>query len=408
MRASALPQKRSGSRRQPAYLWYTGLRAPSMAPPALQTFRIAMIPRKAYNKVRQNSGFFRKAVRRRAAEKDEAAGGVNDGRAENEGVPMIRNQWYAILPSKAVKKNRIVGVKRLNLDLALFRDSAGTIGCVADQCTHRGAALSRGKIVENCVQCPFHGLRFDTGGRCVLIPADGKASAADISRFNVKSWPVRESGGIVYLWYGDPDQMSGEPPFFREDIDSSWTYSEFADHWNSHYSRCIENQLDVVHLPFVHHNTIGRGHKTLVNGPKIEFVPSGFLTSANNEVDSGQAPKPAEECVIKKTYLKFLFPNIWMNHVSDKIKIVIYFAPVDEENTVLYIRFYNQISGFRPMDGLIAQLGKAANRIVERQDKRVVVTQKPKASAYRSSEKLLAGDGPVIQYRRIRDQLQNE
>lgn len=321
---------------------------------------------------------------------------------------MIPNQWYAILPSKAVQKAQIVGIKRLNLDLALFRDARGTIGCVADQCTHRGAALSKGKVIGNCVQCPFHGLQFDVSGRCTFIPANGKASTADLSRFHVKSWLVKESNGIIYLWYGDIQKMTGEPPFFREDIDSSWPYSEFADQWHAHYSRCIENQLDVIHLPFVHHNTIGRGNKTLVNGPKIEFIPSGLITSANNEVDSGQKPKPADACVIKQTYLKFLFPNIWMNHVSDTVKIIIYFAPVDEENTILYIRFYNKISGFGPVDSLIAQVGKYANLIVERQDKRVVITQKPKASSYKSQEKLLAGDGPVIQYRRLREQLKNE
>ena len=61
---------------------------------------------------------------------------------------MISNQWYAILPSKAVKKNQIVGVKRLNLELALFRTDKGELGCVVDQCTHRGAdnaILDRGK-----------------------------------------------------------------------------------------------------------------------------------------------------------------------------------------------------------------------------------------------------------------------
>jgi phenylpropionate dioxygenase-like ring-hydroxylating dioxygenase large terminal subunit len=57
---------------------------------------------------------------------------------------VIPNQWYAILPSKAVKTNQIVGVKRLNLDLALFRNEKGDIGCVVDQCTHRGRHSARG------------------------------------------------------------------------------------------------------------------------------------------------------------------------------------------------------------------------------------------------------------------------
>ena len=38
---------------------------------------------------------------------------------------------------------------------------------------------------------------------------------------------------------------------------------------------------------------------------------------------------------------------------------------------------------------------------------RSCITQKPKASSYKSQEKLLAGDGPVIQYRRLREQLKN-
>ena len=94
-----------------------------------------------------------------------------------------------------------------------------------------------------------------------------------------------------------------------------------------------------------------------------------------------------------------------MNHISDKIKVVIYFAPIDDENTMLYIRFYDNITGVKVIDRLIAALGKPANFIVERQDKRVVITQRPKASSFKSNEKLLSGDSPIIQYRKKRDEL---
>lgn len=320
---------------------------------------------------------------------------------------MINNQWYAILPSKKVKAGQIVAVKRLNLDLALFRNSKGELGCVVDQCTHRGAALSLGKVRGDCVQCPFHGLQFNRSGQCTFIPANGKASVADISRYNVRQYPVREGNGIIYLWYGDEDKVTGTLPFFDNDIDDSYVFSEIEDHWNSHYSRCIENQLDVVHLPFVHHNTIGRGNKTLVNGPKIIWEDGILTTSANNEVDQGQKPKSPAECVIKQTHLCFIFPNVWMNHISPKIKVIIYFAPVDDENTILYIRFYCRLTGLKLLNSLVAYTGKFANKIVERQDKRVVITQKPKASALRSGEKLVPGDGPIILYRKIRDGLKN-
>lgn len=320
---------------------------------------------------------------------------------------MIFNSWYAILPSKAVKEGGILAVKRLNLDLALFRTKAGQLGCVVDQCTHRGAALSLGELRGDCLCCPFHGLNFDDMGKCRFIPANGKASTEDYRRYNVKAYTVREAHGIIYLWYGEQGLETPELPFFGDQVDDTYVWSEISDHWNTHYSRAIENQLDVVHVPIVHYNTIGRGCKTLVNGPKHYFENGTLITSANNEPDIGQLPKRPEECVIKNTYLAFRYPNVWLNHIADKIKVLIYFAPVDDENTILYIRFYCRVAGLRPLDGLIAFFGKYMNRVVERQDKRVVITQRPKASAFKSGEKLLRGDGPIILYRRLREEMKN-
>ena len=316
---------------------------------------------------------------------------------------MILNQWYAVLPSKAVDRRQIVAVKRLNLNLALFRNSNGELGCVTDRCTHRGTELSKGKMSGDCIRCPFHGLEFDKNGKCTFIPANGRASTENISRYNVKKYTVKEANGIIYLWYGDDGKETDTPPFFYDAVDKSYVFSEFADHWNSHYSRCIENQLDVVHVPIVHYNTIGRGNKTLINGPKVEYENGVLRTSANNALDEGQKPKPPAECTIKSTNLNFIFPNIWMNDITPKIKVMIYFAPVDDENTILYIRFYCKITKIRLINTSIAFVGKYMNRIIERQDKRVVITQKPKASSYKSDEKLLAGDGPIVMYRKIRE-----
>ena len=320
---------------------------------------------------------------------------------------MIQNQWYAILPSSKVKAGSITAVKRLNMNLALFRTREGELACVVDQCTHRGAALSVGKVVGDCIQCPFHALEFDKSGKCTFIPANGKASVQDNTRYNVRAYSVKEVDGIIFLWYGAPEKITERPPFFYGELDG-FVYDEMEDHWNTHYSRAIENQLDVVHVPIVHYNTIGRGNKTLINGPKVIFEDDALITSANNEDDHGQLPKKPEECVIKPTFLKFRYPNLWMNHISEKLRVVIYFAPVDEENTILYIRFYNKITGVAFINRFIAKFGSVANRVIERQDKRVVITQQPKASALNVGEHLLVGDGPIIEYRRRREQLKTQ
>lgn len=317
---------------------------------------------------------------------------------------MILNQWYAVLPSTHVKKGEVLSAKRMGLNLAFFRTESGKIACVEEKCSHRGASLGIGFVKGECVGCPFHGLQFSAEGECKLAPSLGKETTKSLERFNVKSYTVREAHGIIYLWYGD-----GVPtdtlPFFEDEIPEGMIYSEMADNWNAFYSRCIENQLDVIHLPFVHHNTIGRGNKTIVNGPKVIFEDEVLITSAQNSLDKGQAPLPADECKINKTYLKFKFPNIWLNHVMDTMKIFIFFAPVDDDYTILYLRFYSSVLKTRFGNHSLALIGRLGNKIVERQDKRVVITQVPKKSEFISGENLFPGDAPIIQYRKLRNTL---
>ncbi len=321
---------------------------------------------------------------------------------------MIKNQWYAIIPSKEIPVGKLVAVKRLGLELCLFRNAKGEIGCVIDKCTHRGAALSKGKQKGDCVACPFHGLEFNKEGKCTLIPANGRAANIE-SRFNVTSYLVREAHDMVYLWYGEKEKATDVLPFFDEFIDDSYIYSEMSELWNAHYSRCIENQLDVVHVPFVHYDTIGRGNKTVVNGPALEFIDGAITLTADNSVDNGQTPKPASECTINpKMNLRFKFPNVWQNHITENIKVIIFFAPVDDENTIFYIRFYTNMFKLKLMNRLMAQIGKIMNKKIERQDKQYVETQRPKVSALSCGENLLKGDSPIIMYRKMRHELQKQ
>ena len=191
-----------------------------------------------------------------------------------------------------------------------------------DQCSHRGAALSLGKVKNDCIQCPFHGMEFDKDGKCTFIPANGTASTEDLSQFNVKHYTVRERNGIVYLWYGDEDKITEELPFFYDQLDSFYACSEIEDHWNTNYSRCIESQLDVMHLPFVHQSTIGKGNKTLVNGPKVVWQ-TDIKTSSNNEPDYGQNQERLMNALLKRLTYASVSKSM-DGHISEKLKVIIY------------------------------------------------------------------------------------
>ena len=99
---------------------------------------------------------------------------------------------------------------------------------------------------------------------------------------------------------------------------------------------------------------------------------------------------------------------MWLNHVTDKILILAFFIPVDDENAIIALRFYNKITGIKAIDKCIAWLGSRANRIVEKQDKRVVETQLPKATGTRMKEMLVAADLPIVEYRSKRKELQDK
>ena len=96
-------------------------------------------------------------------------------------------------------KSKPVGVTRMGEKLVFWRNN-DKVSCVRDQCVHRGAALSAGKVINGEVQCPFHGLRYDSSGRVTLIPANGKNTPVP-DYFKVGSYPSRDEHGFIWIWW---------------------------------------------------------------------------------------------------------------------------------------------------------------------------------------------------------------
>ncbi len=229
---------------------------------------------------------------------------------------MIPNQWYIVMDSSQIKVLP-VGVTRMGEKLVCWRNINGAVVCLRDQCVHRGAQLSIGAIVNQRLQCPFHGLEYDSSGRVTIIPANGK-NAPVPEQFKVHCYTTFEAHNFIWIWWGENPPAKLEPPRFFDDIDDGFPYSQFCDPWVIHYSRAIENQLDVAHLPFVHYDTIGRGGQTLVEGPGLQWTEDNmmFLYVFNKRDDGIKPRKPSEVPVPdpdKEFKLEFIFPNLWQN-----------------------------------------------------------------------------------------------
>lgn len=139
--------------------------------------------------------------------------------------------------------------------IALFRDRQGHAHALIDRCPHRGVALSLGRVLpDGCLECPFHGWRFAGDGACTKVPLNPDAK---LDRLAAHALPVRERGGMIWIFTGE--RAEGEPNvpdwLEREDLRRRIHEVVFACHW----TRAMENMLDTPHLPWVHRRTIGRG-----------------------------------------------------------------------------------------------------------------------------------------------------
>jgi len=321
---------------------------------------------------------------------------------------MIKNQWYAVLDGKELKEKKLLGVTRLSEKLVFWRETDGQIGCIFDRCCHRGASLSCGKLENSHVACPFHGFQYDASGKVTLIPANGNQNPVP-DNFKVNTYLAREAYGFIWVWYGDQNEAIPEIPFFEE-LKTGFSYGGFHENWAVHYTRAIENQLDVVHLPFVHTSTIGRGNKTLVNGPVVKWKDDLMTFYVDNVLDQGQAPLKSNEIkdYEKLFSLQLQMPNTWQNRISDNVRIVAAFSPVDEEHTEIYIRFYQNFAKIPVLRQVVNRLSDIANKIILHQDRRVVLTQLPKKSELEMGENLIQGDLPIIEFRKRRKELKSK
>ncbi|MFH1468036.1 MAG: aromatic ring-hydroxylating dioxygenase subunit alpha [Pseudomonadota bacterium] len=319
---------------------------------------------------------------------------------------MIHDRWYAILESTEVRRGQALGVRRLGHDLVVWRGEQGSVGCMEDRCPHRGAALSTGEVHDSHVACPFHGFQFDAEGRARHVPAMGRGAEPPAHVRGV-AWPLREAHGFLWAWYGEAREDLPPLPFFTDLADPSWRWASARDPWAVHYSRAVENQLDVVHLPFVHRTTIGRGHRTVVDGPGVKTEGDDLFLWVHNRTDDGAPARRAEEfsATTGRPQLHFRHPGIWQNLISDDIRVFISFTPVDDEHTVLYLRFYQRQLTWPLLGALYAWLGILMSRVIAAQDKRVVLTQRPVRSQLRMDEKLIPQDRPLVEFRRRQEEL---
>ncbi|CAG4913674.1 Dicamba O-demethylase, oxygenase component [Paraburkholderia gardini] len=169
-------------------------------------------------------------------------------------MKFLKNAWYGAIWGDELG-NRLITRRFLNEPVVLYRKADGMPVALADRCPHRFAPLSMGTLLNDQIECLYHGLRFDCSGTCTDNP-NGAGLIPKAAK--VRSYPLHERWGMVWIWMGDPE-------FADPDLIPDLPWLTDTTHYasmhgylklNANYLLVNDNLTDLSHASFVHVKTL--------------------------------------------------------------------------------------------------------------------------------------------------------
>jgi phenylpropionate dioxygenase-like ring-hydroxylating dioxygenase large terminal subunit len=172
-------------------------------------------------------------------------------------MEFLKNYWYPLALSSEVPTNKPYGTSLLGEPLVLFRDQNNQVICLYDACPHQGLPLSRGKVVNGNVECPYHGWQFGSGGDCQKIPSLGEDKNIPKGANCRFAYPTEERLGVIWVFAGDRANMT--PLRLPEGTtESGWRHELIVKELDAPHKIMIAGALDFAHFPFLHTQTIAK------------------------------------------------------------------------------------------------------------------------------------------------------
>ena len=166
--------------------------------------------------------------------------------------------WFVVGFSWELEPGEVKPLQFCGEDLAMYRTTDGEVRVVDAYCPHMGAHFGHGGcVVEDTLQCPWHGWRWNGEGRNVEIPFKDSPNP----NAQLRTWHVREKDYVILVWHDaegrDPDwEYPGVPEFSDAE-----NYYQPTDHPDAAvcYGELrvnpqlpIENVADPMHFAQVH------------------------------------------------------------------------------------------------------------------------------------------------------------
>jgi 3-ketosteroid 9alpha-monooxygenase subunit A len=174
--------------------------------------------------------------------------------------------WFMVGWSPEFPVGEVRPLHYFGEDLVAYRDESGELHVLEAHCKHLGAHIGHGgKVVGDCVQCPFHGWRWGPDGTNRYIPYQPDRPNRAL---RLRVFPVREQYDCVFIWHQPdgkepqwemPDIFRKFPQFETDPAAYYRAYPEFsrrAEREPVHPQIVAENAPDSAHFEYVHHATV--------------------------------------------------------------------------------------------------------------------------------------------------------
>jgi vanillate O-demethylase monooxygenase subunit len=192
-----------------------------------------------------------------------------------------KNCWYAAAYDVELKRE-LLGRRIGGHSLVLYRREDGAPVALENACWHRLMPLSEGKIEGDNVACGYHGLVYNSEGRCVFMPSQKTINPAA----RVRSFPVAEKHRFVWVWTGDPALADPDKiPDLHWNDDADWAGDGKLIHLECGYKLIVDNLMDLTHETFVHGASIGQRSITEVPFEVTHGPDSATVTRWMRDVD---------------------------------------------------------------------------------------------------------------------------
>lgn len=249
---------------------------------------------------------------------------------------IIPTGWYNIGWSGELAPGGVLPLKYFGQELVAFRTAAGELSVLDAFCSHLGAHLGYGgKVIDDCIVCPYHGWEWNAEGYNTKIPYQDEP----IKR-PMRKWTSLEQNGMMFVWY---DPKFGKPRWQLPNIFACFPGHEAdeADFYPAYPNAVVNKPAEPFPAQYMLENAADTAHFQFTHGAPLPPQLLSFSVDGYWVSDMGFLSPKTNEIALN---VKAVKPNIGLSYTlfagKAPYRLVLSGTPIDAETCDMRVTYY--------------------------------------------------------------------